>query len=402
MSFIKFNPQNVKELIPEVLDGFSYNIKRDFYYLGENEVQTYFPESFIMENVPFGTYEIQVEIKALNDLKKVFLFSSRRKLRGIFSLKKGESKKFTFSDSVSAIVAGKESQRVPMRDLFLTYLTENPEDVDIFIEAKPVKVPRLFLCGDSTVTDQMAPLPYLPAVTYSSWGQSITAFLDENYAVENQAHSGNTTESFVKEGRFSIVEEFLASKDYVFFQFGHNDQKISHLLPQRDYRKNMIAFIQKVKEKNAFPILVTPLARNTWDSEGNYLDLLIDYDKEIKDLGKEFQIPVVNLHDLSMDFWKKLGKHASQSYFPPGDYTHNNEIGSYLVASFVYEELHRILPNEFPKIEITEYSPEDYIWEDYGKHSEEKVEKSGSEKLHAMESQVDQLVSNIQAVKNSQ
>lgn len=49
------------------------------------------------------------------------------------------------------------------------------------------KIPAVYLAGDSTVTDQTCPKPYMPGGCYSSWGQCLAYFIGGSTAIDNQA-----------------------------------------------------------------------------------------------------------------------------------------------------------------------------------------------------------------------
>ena len=53
---------------------------------------------------------------------------------------------------------------------------------------------KIWLCGNSTVTDQ-------DNEPYTSWGQILPYWFDENVAVENMAMSGLRTTSFIEQNQ---------------------------------------------------------------------------------------------------------------------------------------------------------------------------------------------------------
>lgn len=151
------------------------------------------------------------------------------------------------------------------------------------------------------------------------------------------------TESFRDEGHYDILTRLAKPGDIVLFQFGHNDQKLPHLKAEEGYRDNLIRYIAECRDKGIFPIIVTPLSRNTWREDGtHYVDLLVDYDKVCKQIGEEYEVPIIDLHGRSKDFILKNGIEVSKQYFYPGDYTHSNDFGGFLFASFVADEMRSI------------------------------------------------------------
>jgi len=86
------------------------------------------------------------------------------------------------------------------------------------ISIEPAQVPTLFLVGDSMVADH-------PAEPTASWGQMLPALLDDGVAVANYAESGATLKSFLADLRMDKALSLMKPGDYLFIQFGHNDQR---------------------------------------------------------------------------------------------------------------------------------------------------------------------------------
>ena len=103
-----------------------------------------------------------------------------------------------------------------------------------------------WVCGDSTVTDQTANLPYAPGTSYCGWGQMLPAYLPD-VCITNHAHSGLTTESFTSEGHWDIVKPRLRAGDICLYQFGHNDQKLAHLQAYGGYTDRLRTYIKEAR-----------------------------------------------------------------------------------------------------------------------------------------------------------
>ena len=295
------------------------------------------PTLFKCDVVKQGNYH--VEIEAENDGSQALIFMERRRLY-LLSKFKGR-KKFSFTVNVCDIIPEGNSQVFTDKDLDISWIGSGLKILSI--EVKEINCPTIFIAGDSTVTDQPANYPYSPGTCYSGWGQMISAYLNDTVAVSNHAHSGLTTESFRKEGHYSIIESYIRPGDYFFMQFGHNDQKLEHLREDGGYRENIVRYIQEVRAKGAFPVIVTSLSRNTWFKEGeSYNDLLHAYSLECEKIGAEYEVPVLDLHGYSMELIIKNGLEESRKFFHPGDYTHTNDYGAYIMAGFVASEMKRI------------------------------------------------------------
>lgn len=211
------------------------------------------------------------------------------------------------------------------------------------IRIEEISCPTVYIAGDSTVTNQSAEYPYTPGTCYSGWGQMLSAYLDERIAVSNHAHSGLTTDSFRSEGHYDIVRRFIRPGDFYFMQFGHNDQKLMELKAEGGYRENLLRYIEECREVGAHPVIITPLARNTWrGNDGAYNDLLAEYGAVCLEVGRQKDVPVLDLHGRSVEFVREKGLDAAKAYFHPDDYTHSNDYGAYLFAGFVAEEIVRV------------------------------------------------------------
>lgn len=365
--FQRFVRENEEESlsVPELSDGFDPSLPESAFGL--------MPISFFTRKVPFGIYQISLNFSAKEDIDELYLFTGRKQLREIRSLKKGENFCAVYYQSAAEIIPRYHNRVFPVEHLFFTICTAQPEAVQLGgCCARLVKgdfpdgdagIFRIFLCGDSTVTDHASELPYHPGACYAAWGQALPAFLIGRAAIENQAHCGLTTEDFRREGHWDIVLRHIQKGDICLFQFGHNDQKLSHLWANKEYPDNLLKFIGEVKQKGGYPVLVTPLGRNIWRSK-EYLDLLEEHSRCVQTIGRNCHVPVIDLHGYSAAWIKEHGMEASRSYFHPEDYTHTNEYGACLFAEWIAGELLKIFPKHLEGVKkMKEFTPPDNLWE---------------------------------------
>ncbi len=295
------------------------------------------PLTFVCDVPCEGSYRVRVSLAAPDDTQAL-LFLGRRCLAARADLKGGVSWSGSFLTHICPIIPRGYAQ--PMEDLTLDVTVVGAGVRLCEVEVTPWEGPVVYIAGDSTVTDQSADYPYLPGNSYCGWGQMLPAYVGKWLPVSNHAHSGLTTESFREEGHYGIVRERIQAGDFCLIQFGHNDQKLMHLMAEGGYRENLVRYISELLAKGAFPVLVTPLARNSWmGGSGAYNDLLADYARICLEIGAALRIPVLDLHAKSMAFVKAQGREAAKRYFFPSDYTHSNDYGAYLFAGFIYEEL---------------------------------------------------------------
>lgn len=295
------------------------------------------PLTFACDVPAEGNYNVQVTLYAEADAQAI-VFLGRRRLAARVMLKAGMSWSGSFVTNICPIIP--RTYETAMEDLTLDVTVVGAGVHLCAVEAEPWQGPTLYIAGDSTVTDQSADYPYLPGNSYCGWGQMLSAYLGDQMAVSNHSHSGLTTESFRSEGHYQILIDRIQSGDLCLLQFGHNDQKLMHLLAEGGYRENLIRYIAELREKGARPVIVTPLARNSWKGgSGEYNDLLDGYAKACLDVGAALDVPVLDLHGKSMAFVTEQGREAAKRFFFPSDYTHSNDYGAYLFAGYIYEEL---------------------------------------------------------------
>ena len=291
-----------------------------------------------------GNYQVNIKICPTKDMKDVLIFTGRRNLRFHGDILAGTEFELSCVVNVCDIIPRGKEQFFAHRSVDIAIVAERPELSGLSVAS--VKCPTIYIAGDSTVTDQPAEYPYAPGTSYCGWGQMFPAYVAGVYGISNHAHSGLTTDSFRKEGHYSVMEQYAQPGDFYFFQFGHNDQKLAELKAKGGYQKNLLTYIADCRNRGGYPILVTPLARNTWKgNDGTYNDLLEEYADTCIEVGKATGTPVVDLHKLSMQFILEHGLEESKRYFFPKDYTHSNDYGAYIMAGFVVEELKRVLGN---------------------------------------------------------
>ena len=172
----------------------------------------------------------------------------------------------------------------------------------------------IFLAGDSTVCDQ-PPLsdPYL---SYAGWGQMLSLYLKPGVAVANYAAAGRTSISFINEGRLNDILKVIKPNDYLLIQFGHNDEHAgSGSLPFTTYEAALQQYIDGARAHQAIPILVTPVARRSFDSNGNIVDTHGDYPVAMRQLAAADKVQLIDLTALSMTYFQSLGPTGTKSVF---------------------------------------------------------------------------------------
>lgn len=207
----------------------------------------------------------------------------------------------------------------------------------------------IHLAGDSTMAPKLA-----EKRPETGWGEMLQEFFDTTQVrVVNHALNGRSTRTFISEGRWQEIVDSLKAGDYVFVQFGHNDEskiKIDRYTPPADYRANLIRFIAETKAKGGIPVLLTPVMRRRFDSKGVPRDTHGEYPDIVRSVAGEQHVALIDLHRKTDQLLRLFGEQASVSLFlqlPPGenanypkgiqDNTHFSPFGARIVASLAVE-----------------------------------------------------------------
>lgn len=209
----------------------------------------------------------------------------------------------------------------------------------------------LYLAGDSTVTDQ-------PTEPWTSWGQMLPAFFGPGVAVANHAESGLALFSFEHQRRLDKILSTMKPGDYLFIQFGHNDQKDKSpgAGPYTTYQANLRRFVEAARAKGGIPVIVTPMERRRW-AGGQPQPTLADFAEAARQVAAEEKTPLIDLNAMSLKFYTALGPDGSTRAFVhypahtfPGqnaelkDDTHHNAYGAYELARCVVEGIKAGVP----------------------------------------------------------
>ena len=197
-------------------------------------------------------------------------------------------------------------------------------------------IPTVYIAGDSTSTDQALE-------PYSGWGQMITAFFKPEIAIANNGESGESARSFIRENRFAKIMSVIKPGDYLFIQFGHNDQKEKGegVGAFTTYKAALKQFVSETRQHGATPVLITSMNRRTFDADGKITNSLGDYPAAMRQLAEEEKVALIDLNAMSKTLYEVFGPEGSGKLFVPGDGTHHTDYGSYELAKCVAIEIKR-------------------------------------------------------------
>jgi lysophospholipase L1-like esterase len=198
----------------------------------------------------------------------------------------------------------------------------------------------------------------------TGWGVPFATLFKPSVRVRNMAKNGRSTRSFIDEGRWQEIYNQLKSGDYLFIQFGHNDEKVNKPKVGTDiatFKANLSMFVEKAREKGAEPVLLTSIARRNFE-QGVLVDTHKGYPAATREVADSLQVPLIDLTEKTNRLLTKLGERKSEKLFlhlkpgnknyPEGvvDNTHLNKEGAMTVAKLAVEgikELKLSLVKEF-------------------------------------------------------
>ena len=289
-----------------------------------------------------GNYDVTINLgTGKGPCANYVKFMGRRLAIDRTEVKQGETKPVTFTARVPGPYTTRRSDENYNRRLLLEMFSNAPQaDMPVF---EPLVVPNpkartIYLCGDSTVTDQRNE-------PWGSWGQILPAFVRQGWAVSNFARSGLALKTFEGEGRLKRILEHLKKDDWVLIQFGHNDQKIAGEEPENGYTRRLNEWIDKIRERGASVVLVTPVERRRFDEKtGEHGEkTLAGYAEAVKSVAAAKGVPVIDLNDASYRMHAKMGAKGSMKIQCNNrgkiDNTHHNVYGAYEMARIVAAEL---------------------------------------------------------------
>jgi lysophospholipase L1-like esterase len=224
------------------------------------------------------------------------------------------------------------------------------------IHIEPADAPRLFLAGDSTVADQYTE-------PFTSWGQMLPAMLDDRIAVANHAKSGATLKSFIAKLRFSKVLTQVRKGDWLFIQFGHNDQKaewpMTYLDPELTYPAYLRSYIAEARRRGVHPVLVTSPERRNFDEAGKIKDTLGAYAAAVRKVAAEENVPLIDLNRDSIAIMQALGPEVSPRAFAENgkDRTHNDNYGAWLFAAAIARQVREKIPELASHVLLKDFDP---------------------------------------------
>lgn len=219
-------------------------------------------------------------------------------------------------------------------------------------EKKKIKI---FMAGDSTMS-----IKETKAYPETGWGMPFVYFWDSTVTVINKAKNGRSTKSFINEGLWKSIMDEASEGDYVFIEFGHNDEvpTKANYTTESEFKTNLNRFIDEAKVKKMIPVLLTPVARRKFDSTGTLQETHLVYSQLVREVAAAQHVLFIDMDRKSQQLLQQLGAENSKLLFlqlKPGEHpnypdgkddnTHFNELGARLMAQIVLKEVASLDPS---------------------------------------------------------
>ncbi len=222
-----------------------------------------------------------------------------------------------------------------------------------FVQVDKKKI-KIFIAGDST-----ASIKEKKAYPENGWGMPFVYFWDSTVQVVNLAKNGRSTSSFRNEGLWKQIMDEAGEGDYIFIQFGHNDEVSTKktYTTETEFKNNLKQYIAEARQKNAIPVLLTSMARRKFDSTGHIQGTHDVYAQITRTVAKEENAVLFDMDKITQALYQQFGVENSKLLFlqlKPGEHpnhpdgkednTHFNEFGARIVAQEVLKEIKKQIP----------------------------------------------------------
>jgi lysophospholipase L1-like esterase len=220
---------------------------------------------------------------------------------------------------------------------------------------------RIFTIGDSTMADYDT-VKYSGEKEQRGWCQLFPTLLSGDITLKNAAKNGRSSKSFYKEVWVKLRNE-LKPGDYVFIQFGHNDEKQNGLdtdendstgrgtNPWSLYQKYLKLYVNEARERGAIPVLFTPVVRRYFANGkltqkamhnliDNALDSTLNYVASMKNVARQLSVPLIDMTESTKKLVESYGPEKSKKeLYINTDDTHLKNEGAFQYAKLAAKEL---------------------------------------------------------------
>ena len=198
----------------------------------------------------------------------------------------------------------------------------------------------IFWAGDSTVK-QNSILTY----PQTGIGQMLDRYVNRfEVTISNHSENGRSTKSFLDEGRLAPIYDRLSRGDFLFVQFGHNDEKqedpARYTDPDTEFAENLERFANCARNKGAIPVFITPVSRRGFAGPG----ARYRHDRwaaAARSASERLGVACIDLTAMSERLLSHTPTDVSDPWFMP-DGTHLKPEGAMTFAGLIAGALYRL------------------------------------------------------------
>ncbi len=196
-------------------------------------------------------------------------------------------------------------------------------------------------------------------VPIAGWGEYLDDFLTEGAVVNNEARSGRSSKSYIKEKNYKEITKNIAYGDYLFIAFGLNDEKDQPKLYTTAEGDSTVEgsfayylkenYIEPALEVGAEPVLMSPVVRATYEDGELTEQTQVPYVEAIERLVEEYKekgitLYYIDLYDITEEWYEELGYESVREihgvdHEGKDDTTHFSQEGAKLLAEKIAEEI---------------------------------------------------------------
>lgn len=191
---------------------------------------------------------------------------------------------------------------------------------------------NIYIVGDSTASRHNDKDLLYPKYGY---GTQLDKYVTENAVIHNLAISGSSSKSYILYPQYETIKTNLKAGDYLLIGFGHNDATAGDTSRFTDATKDYTDpesfgyhlyeyYIKLARDAGATPILCTPIVYA--DAQNNYTGDFVhnrsygNYHQAILDVAEAYDVPVVDLTEITKTKFKEIGFEEAIKYYGGGKY----------------------------------------------------------------------------------
>ncbi len=253
-------------------------------------------------------------------------------------------------------IAGMLRGLIDESSLEIKAYTKNPEEE--ITSDTGLRKATAFILGDSTACNYDTDATH--NIVRGGWGMFLSDYMADSLEVKNLAMSGRSSKSFTTEDNYQIFLNEVQAGDYVFIQFGHNDQKntteedaANRYTDASGSRETVGSFkyylynyyIKPAQAAGAIPVLLSPVSIRSF-AGGKTIDSHGIYDDAVRELAAETGVSFIDMTKITAELYDAMGEAGSEKLFAyytdtaKGlDPVHYNHFGAYTIAGYVANAL---------------------------------------------------------------